>query len=325
MPLPLPLKMQLMRRPNVAPRCLADGCVATIGAFDGVHLGHRRILERVLEEAAKRGLPSVVVSFEPTPREFFSGARPPARLTRFREKFDELRAFGVEWFFCPPFDAAMECLTPDEFIDQLLVSTLHVRHLVVGDDFVFGRKRSGTVADLQKAGAARGFSVEQVGTVLINTDRVSSTSIRQALAAGELTAAGSLLGRPYSMTGRVIDGRKLGKKLGFPTANVNLNRRASPIAGIFAVRVDGLSDDQSDDRGPALLNGVASVGTRPTIGGIEPLLEVHIFDFDQEIYGKYIRVVFIQKLRDEVRFPDLETLTEQMHVDAAQAREILAC
>jgi len=312
----MPTSMQLMRRPGAAPDCLAGGCVGTIGTFDGIHLGHRRILGRVLNEAAKRELPSVVVSFEPTPREFFSRGQPPARLTRFREKFDELRGLGIDCFFCPPFDAAMERLEPDEFISRLLVDTLHVRHLVVGDDFVFGHDRSGSVADLRRAGAACGFSVEQVETLLENTDRVSSTSIRQALLAGDLHLASRLLGRHYSMTGRVVAGRKLGKKLGFPTANVNLNRRASPIAGIFAVRVGGL--------GPELLNGVASVGTRPTVGGDELLLEVHIFDFNRDIYGAYIRVEFIQKLRDEARFEDLAALTEQMHVDAAEARRILA-
>jgi len=309
--------MQLMRRPGSSRSDFADGCVATIGTFDGVHRGHRQILARVLDEAAKRSLPSVVISFEPTPQEFFTRGEPPARLTRFREKFIELQGLGIDWFFCPPFDAAMGRLEPDEFISRMLVDTLHVRYLIVGDDFVFGRGRSGTVADLQRAGAGYGFLVEQVGTVLANDDRVSSTAIRQALAMGELADATALLGRHYAMTGRVIGGEKLGKKLGFPTANINLNRRASPIAGIFAVRVDGL--------GPILLDGVASLGTRPTIDGVEPLLEVHIFDFDRDIYGEYIRVEFVQKLRDEVRFEDLDALTRQMHIDAAQARDILAC
>lgn len=313
----MPSAMQLMRRPGSDSNHLAGGCVATIGTFDGVHVGHCRILERVLDEAGKRKLPSVVVSFEPTPREFFARSKPPARLTRFREKFEELQRFGIDWFFCPPFDAAMEHLEPGEFISQLLIDTLHIQHLVVGDDFVFGRKRSGSVADLQQAGSAQGFSVEQVGTVVENSDRVSSTLIRRLLAAGELSAAAALLGRHYSMTGRVVDGRKLGKKLGFPTANINLNRRASPIAGIFAVRVGGL--------GSALLKGVASVGTRPTIAGTELLLEVYIFDFDQDIYGEYIRVEFVQKLRDEVKFVDLDALTQQMHIDAAEARQILGC
>ncbi|MDP6673650.1 MAG: bifunctional riboflavin kinase/FAD synthetase [Gammaproteobacteria bacterium] len=309
--------MQLIRRPDSNPSGLAGGSVCTIGTFDGVHLGHRRILERVLAVAAKQGLPAVVISFEPTPREFFTRGEPPARLTRFREKFTEFQRLGFDWFFCPPFDAHMESLEPDAFISQLLVATLHVQNLVVGDDFVFGRARSGTVADLQRAGSEYGFSVEQAETVLEKTSRVSSTSIRQALAAGDMARATRMLGRPYSMTGRVVDGQKLGKELGFPTANVNLNRRASPIAGIFAVRIDGL--------GPTLLNGVASVGTRPTVGGTVPLLEVHIFDFDRDIYGEYIQVDFVQKLRDEVHFPDLETLTEQMHIDAAEARQILAC
>lgn len=309
--------MQLMRRPRPDTNRFANGCVGTIGTFDGVHMGHRRIVERVLAQAERCDLPSVVISFEPTPREFFAGGKPPGRLTRFREKFTELHKLGVDWFFCPPFDAAMERLAPDKFIRQLLVDTLHIRYLVVGDDFVFGHKRSGTIADLQRAGSSYGFSVEQAETVLENAERVSSTSIRRALEAGDMTAATAMLGRRYSMTGRVIDGNKLGKKLGFPTANVNLNRRTSPIAGIFAVLVGGLGPDQ--------LNGVASVGTRPTVDGIEPLLEVHIFDFDREIYGEYIRVEFIQKLRDEVRFPDLEALTRQMHIDAAQARQILAC
>jgi len=313
----MPPAMQLMRRPGSASNHLVGGCVATIGTFDGVHVGHRRILERVLDEAGKRKLPSVVVSFEPTPREFFAGSTPPARLTRFREKFEELQRFGIKWFFCPPFDAAMERLEPGKFISQLLIDTLHIQHLVVGDDFVFGRKRSGSITDLQQAGCEHGFSVEQIETVVENNDRVSSTLIRRLLAAGELSAAAALLGRHYAMTGRVVDGRKLGKKLGFPTANINLNRRASPIAGIFAVRVGGL--------GSALLKGVASVGTRPTIAGTELLLEVYIFDFDQDIYGEYIRVEFVQKLRDEVKFVDLEALTQQMHIDAAEARQILGC
>jgi riboflavin kinase/FMN adenylyltransferase len=309
--------MQLMRRPGLDPNQLANGCVGTIGTFDGIHRGHRQILERVLEEAGKRNLPSVVVSFEPTPREYFSSSKPPARLMRFREKFNELQRLGFDWFYCPPFDAVMECLEPDEFIGRLLIDTLHIQHLVVGDDFVFGRKRKGSIHDLQRAGSEYGFLVEQVGTIVENSDRVSSTLIRQSLADGELAAATALLGRHYSMTGRVVDGQKLGKELGFPTANVNLNRRTSPIAGIFAVRVDGL--------GATLLNGVASVGTRPTISGTELLLEVHIFDFNRDIYGEYIRVEFVQKLRDEVRFVDLEALTQQMHIDAAEARQILGC
>jgi riboflavin kinase/FMN adenylyltransferase len=308
--------MRLVRRPAVGRGILPGPCIATIGTFDGIHLGHRRILERVLSEARARAIPSVVLSFEPTPREFFSKGAPPARLTRFREKFAKLDALGIDWFFCPPFDAEMAGLLAPDFIERLLVDTLSVEHLVVGDDFVFARNRSGNVEQLQEAGQRQGFSVEQVHSIVEHGVRVSSTEIRQALRGGDLQRAGLLLGESYSMTGRVVDGQKLGKVLGFPTANVRLNRRASPLAGIFAVRVDGL--------GPALLDGVASIGTRPTVDGIEPILEVHLFDFDRNIYGEYIRVEFIEKLRDEEKFPDLESLTTQMHIDAGQARTILA-
>jgi riboflavin kinase/FMN adenylyltransferase len=308
--------MQLMRRPGGNPRGFPGQSVVTIGTFDGVHVGHQRILRRVLEKARARNLPAVVFSFEPTPGEFFSRGTPPARLTRFREKFEALEQFGVDWLFCPPFDADMEALGPDEFIERLLVERLGVKYLVVGDDFRFAKNRRGTIDSLRDGGKQLGFSVEQVPSVLEEGHRVSSTKIRELLADGELDRAKKLLGRYYRMTGRVIDGQKLGKQLGFPTANVNLSRAASPIGGIFAVRVDGL--------GPALLNGVASIGTRPTVDGVEPVLEVHIFDFDQDIYGAYIQVEFIAKLREEVKFPDLRSLTEQMHIDAAEAREILS-
>ena len=312
--------MQLMRRPSGDRDNLPGKCVVTVGTFDGLHLGHQRILSRVLATARERNLPSVVLSFEPTPREYFSDGVPPGRLTRFREKFEALRNFGMHWLFCPPFDVVMQSLEPEEFIQRLLVDTLDVQHLVVGDDFVFAKRRKGNVDHLRSGGERHGFSVEQVGSVLENGCRVSSTEIRRLLAAGDMSGAKHLLGRQYAMTGRVVDGQKLGKKLGYPTANVNLNRRASPVAGIFAVRVGGLASTDEQD---GLLDGVASVGTRPTIDGIEPLLEVHIFDFDRDIYGEYIQVEFVAKLREEVKFPDLESLTEQMHIDAAQARRIL--
>ncbi|MBT8442265.1 MAG: bifunctional riboflavin kinase/FAD synthetase [Gammaproteobacteria bacterium] len=304
-----------MRRP-AGGRGDLPASVATIGTFDGVHVGHRRIIERVLSVAAERGLPSVVLSFEPTPREYFTRGTPPARLTRFREKFERFEQLGLDWFFCPPFDADMANLEPAEFIGRLLIDTLNVRHLVVGDDFVFARNRAGTVKHLHAAGAEQGFSVEQVHSVVEQGVRVSSTEIRRALADGDMGRAGLLLGEPYSITGRVVDGRKLGKVLGFPTANVNLHRRECPIAGIFAVRVRGVGEER--------LDGVASIGTRPTVEGVEPILEVHIFDFDRDIYGEYISVEFVGKLRDEEKFPSLESLTEQMHIDANNAREVLS-
>ncbi len=308
--------MQLIRRPAAGKPALPAGCVATIGTFDGVHLGHQKILARVRELASLHRLPSLVFSFEPTPAEFFL-CQPPARLTRFREKFCALDELGLDYFFCPPFDAQMESLEPDQFVDRLLCDTLQVRYLVVGDDFRFGHGRAGTFEDLCSGGRRCGFAVEQIDSVRVGGQRVSSTAIRKALEAGELARARDLLGRYYRMTGRVIHGRKLGAELGFPTANVRLNRRVAPIGGIFAVRVTGLAERQ--------LDGVASLGSRPTVeGNGRPLLEVHIFDFDRAIYGEHIAVDFIAKLRDEKRFEDLNALIEQMHRDATRAREILA-
>jgi riboflavin kinase/FMN adenylyltransferase len=296
---------------------MPGGCVATIGNFDGVHLGHRQIIARVIDGARARALVAAAFTFEPTPREYFARGTPPARLTRFREKFAELSRLGLDCMFCPPFDVRMERLSPDEFIDALLVGVLNVRHLVIGDDFRFAHRRSGTVEDLRRAGLRYGFTLEHLDSVTADGERVSSTAIRAALAAGDLDRARRMLGRWYSMAGRVVRGLSLGRQLGYPTANVDLNRRATAVAGIFAVRVKGL--------GAGSLDGVASVGCRPTVdGGGEPLLEVHIFDFDRDIYGASIVVEFVAKLRDEERFPDLESLTAQMHIDAAQAREILS-
>lgn len=309
--------MKLCRTRESLPRLVgATGSVLTIGAYDGLHLGHRRILDRVITEAVNLGADPVVMSFEPTPKEFFSGGKPPARLMRFREKFEALRDYGIGAFFCPRFDQRMASIGVDEFVHGLLIEGLRIRHLVVGDDFRFARRRSGGVDDLIRAGEQAGFNVEQVPSVIVDGIRVSSSAVREALAAGELEQARSLLGRDYRMTGRVVPGQRLGRSLGYPTANVNLCRRLSPVMGIFAVRVAGL--------GPGLRDGVASVGTRPTVDGTKPLLEVHVFDFEEDIYGRYISVEFVAKLRDEARFPDLEALTAQMHLDAARAREILA-
>ena len=308
--------MRLIRRQIQPVAQLEMGCVATIGAFDGLHLGHRQIIARLKAEAAERSLPTLVFSFEPTPKEYFSRGTPPARLMKFREKFQALEELGIDWFYCPRFGAAFANLEPDEFIDRLLVDLLHVRHLIVGDDFRFGRARRGTFDDLRRAGATQGFTVEQVGCVSTGTERVSSSVVRAALEQGDMQRARQLLGDWYRMAGMVVRGQMLGRKLGMPTANVKLNRKLSPVQGIFAVRVGGLQPGQ-------WLDGVASIGTRPTVEGVEPLLEVHIFDFDRDIYGAHIQVEFIAKLRDEVRFPDIDTLRKQMFVDAEQARSIL--
>jgi riboflavin kinase/FMN adenylyltransferase len=295
---------------------LARGSVVTIGAYDGLHPGHEHLLGRVMAESAERQLPSVVMSFEPTPKEFFSADSPPARLMRFREKFDALAAHGIDIFYCPRFAEGMRDISASDFIRRILIHGLCTRHLVVGDDFHFARRREGNIDQLRRAAKALDYSVEQVPSVIIDGVRVSSTAIRDALAAGEMERATALLGRPYRMSGKIVKGEKVGRTLGYPTANVDLRRRQSAVMGIFAVRVSGLSGGPKD--------AVASLGTRPTFAGTKPLLEVHIFDFDQDVYGEYIHVDFIARLRSEMKYDDVDELVAQMHRDADNARLALA-
>jgi len=295
---------------------MRDGSVVTIGAYDGLHLGHQQLLASVRAAAHVRRLPSVVMSFEPMPREFFAAASPPARLMRFREKFEALAAHDIDYFYCPRFDAQMRDIPAADFIRRILVHGLGARHVVVGDDFHFARKREGNAAMLAQAGRVLEFVVEQLPSVVVGDVRVSSTAIRAALGQGDLVQASALLGRPYRMSGNVIRGEKLGRTLGFPTANVDLRRRQSAVLGIFAVRVHGLGGRPRD--------AVASVGTRPTFNGVKPLLEVHLFDFDEDIYGTYIHIDFISRLRSEIKYDDIDDLVAQMHRDADNARSILA-
>ena len=291
------------------------GSVVTIGNYDGVHLGHQHMLASVREHSRRLGLPPTVVTFEPTPREFFEGAAAPSRLMRLREKIDSLPSYGVERAVVLRFDRRMQGMGAAEFVDRLLVAGLGARHLVVGHDFRFAKRREGTLATLREAGAKHGFGVEEIGEFLVDGERVSSSLVREALGRGDLARAQKLLGRPYRMAGRVMRGQQLGRKLGYPTANLALHRKVVPLWGIFAVRVSGagLVDH------PA----VVSLGTRPTINGTDPLLEVHVFDFDGDLYGKYLDVDFVQRLRDEKRFESLDALVAQMHVDAAQAMAVL--
>ena len=298
----------LRRAPSAMPRAVA------IGVFDGVHLGHQAILERARRVANEIGGSSLVLTFEPTPKEFFSPATAPPRLTRFRERFELLQSLGLDELFCAKF-GAVRGLTPRAFIDDLLIADLGARHVVVGDDFRFGADRSGTVAELRAHGGRHGLVVTEVPPVFFKGQRVSSTAIRDALKVGDLATARDMLGRDYSISGRVVRGLGLGRKLGFPTANVHLKRIQAPIDGIFAARVTGLGEKP--------LDGVASVGTRPTIGGGTALLEVMIFDFNRDIYGRYITVHFVKRLREERHFADLELLKRQMHVDVAAARAAL--
>jgi riboflavin kinase / FMN adenylyltransferase len=291
-------------------------CAVTIGNFDGLHLGHRAVLERLTGNARSRDLPALVMSFEPTPREFFMGPAAPPRLARFREKFLALKEQGVDRLFCARFDRAMAALSPADFIREYLVEGLGTRYLVIGDDFRFGKDRAGDFATLQAAGRKHGFDVADTPTRSIDGVRVSSTAVRAALARGDFGLATRLLGRHYGMTGRVIEGRRLGRKLGFPTVNLRPGRRVLPVRGVFAVVVRGVGESPW----PAMAN----LGTRPTVDGTEPLLEAHLFGFEGDLYGRRITVEFVARMRDEHRFEDTASLVAQMQRDAEVARRLLA-
>jgi riboflavin kinase/FMN adenylyltransferase len=293
----------------------ADGPIAlTIGNFDGVHRGHQAMLWRLTEAAEDLRLPPAVLTFDPHPREFFARDAAPPRLTRLRQKLEAFRTLGVARTYVAKFDASLASLTPQAFIDDVLVARLGVRWVLVGDDFRFGKGRAGDLAVLRAH--ARTFSVEGMRTITIENERASSTAIREALAAGDLERATALLGRPYTISGRVAHGEKRGRALGFPTANLPLRKRPA-LTGIFAVRVHGL--------GATPRAGVASLGVRPTIAADgKPLLEVFLFDFDETIYGRRVSVEFLHKLRDEEKYEDLEALTHQIRADVAQARDYFA-
>jgi riboflavin kinase/FMN adenylyltransferase len=286
----------------------------TIGNFDGVHRGHQAMLARLIDAAEDLGLPPAVMTFEPHPREFFAPAGAPPRLSTLRAKLDLFRAYGVAITYVARFNARLASLTAGEFVTDVLENGVNAHWVLVGDDFRFGRGRQGDLALLRAT--ARGFSVEAMRTVEVAGERASSTAVRDALAKGDLARAAALLGRNYAISGHVGHGDKRGRGLGFPTANVAL-RRTPPLTGIFTVRVHGLPG------GPC--TGVASVGVRPTVKTDgKPLLEVFMLDFDETIYGRRITVEFLHKLRDEARFPDVETLVRQMGRDVADAREYFA-
>ena len=284
----------------------------TIGAFDGIHRGHQEMIRIVRMHADQLRAPASVLSFEPTPREYFAKGVPPARLTRFREKFEALAYYGVDRFICLRFDERMRSMSQKTFIQEVLVDALGARHIVVGHDFRFARDHDGSVETLRTFGPQAGFEVTEVPPFEIDGERVSSSLIREALEAGDVRRAAKLLGRPYRMTGKVVEGARLGRTLGFPTANLRPQRRATPLAGIFAIRVSGAGLQNAP--------GVASLGTRPVVNGKELLLEAHVFDFEGDLYRRNVHVDFIERLRDELWFPNVDALVEQMHKDAAQAR-----
>lgn len=305
----------LIRRGFEPCRDTDRGCVVAIGNFDGLHLGHQAVLAVLQARGREAGLPTTVLSFEPHPREYFTPTEAPARLMRLRDKAEWLAGIGVSELRVLRFGKELTSWDGVTYIERILVRALGARRIVIGEDFRFGRNQCGDTALLRREGAARGFDVDVVPPQFVGGERVSSTRIRAALAAGRLAEAKSLLGRDYRIGGRVMEGSRLGTRLGFPTANIRLHRRVSPLDGIFAVRVSGPV--------PGIQPGVASVGTRPTVGGGERLLEVHLFDFEGDLYGKRLAVDFVARLRDEIHFPDLESMTAQMHLDARQARALL--
>jgi riboflavin kinase/FMN adenylyltransferase len=292
------------------------GCVLTVGNYDGVHLGHQHIVRVLKRRAEEFRCAATVLIFEPSSKEFIDPAGAPPRLTRWREKYQALAKLGVDRLVTLRFDDEMRAMSPQAFVERLIVNGLGVRHMVVGDDFRYGTKAEGTIHSLRTAGSVHGFSVEQMPPFVVDNVRVSSTAVREHLESGDFAGAARLLGRRYRMMGRVCHGAELGRTLGFPTANLRLMRRKSPLWGILAVRVYGIASEP--------LGGVASLGTRPTVNGVEPLLEVHVFDFEGDLYGRAIEVEFVAKLRDEIKFDSLDLMMVQMKLDAAQARDLLS-
>lgn len=300
---------------NIRPR--HKGCVATIGAFDGVHLGHQAVLEQLKAKAREYNLPALVITLEPLPREYFAPKIAPPRLMSFTEKLVALKDQGIGRVLGVHFDKALSEVSAEDFISDIFHRRLGIKHMVVGDDLRFGHERRGDFNLLQKMGKELGFSVSATKTLQVSDARASSTRIRQALANADFALAERLLGRPYSITGKVVYGQQLGRTLGAPTANIKLQRLQSPLLGVYAVRVNISGFEQS-------FNGVANVGTRPTVDdSIKASLEVHLLDFSTMIYGKKVEVIFLHKLRDEKKFASLEALKQAIHQDIATAKQLL--
>jgi riboflavin kinase / FMN adenylyltransferase len=294
-----------------------NGCVLTIGNFDGLHLGHRAVIEKLAERGNTLNLPVVVMIFEPQPLEYFLKDNAPPRLTRLREKVIQFAKLPVDVLLIAHFNEAFANMDAGQFVDDILIKKLNIKYLVVGDDFHFGKARLGNFAMLKDKGRCHGFYVEDTGSYLTQGLRVSSTLIRDALAEGNLIQAEQLLGRAYSICGRVEHGGKRGRTIGFPTANIKMCRKISPIHGVFAVTITGIDDLE--------LFGIANVGTRPTVeGSNEVILETHLFNFDKDIYGRYIEVHFKHKIRDELRFESLEHLQTQIKLDVTETKRIFA-
>lgn len=308
--------MKLVRGLN-SPNLISSGCVATIGNFDGLHIGHQKIIQTLKQKASEMSLPLIIISFEPLPAEFFM-PDPPARIYPMRDKVRLLKKLGVDHYLCLKFDAKFSAQQAENFIQDTLLDKLNVRYLAVGDDFRFGFKRRGDFHLLQKIGKTAGMTVVDTATCKLNHERISSTRIRKHLEAAEIKQANELLGINYKLSGRVRHGDKRGRTIGFPTLNLKIPNNIAPRRGVYAVKVTGLND--------SFIKGVANLGTRPTVNGSENRLETHLFDFDQDVYGKYICVELLEFIRQEKRFEDFETLKAQILDDAKQAKLILgAC
>ncbi|KAB2901966.1 MAG: bifunctional riboflavin kinase/FAD synthetase [Dokdonella sp.] len=308
--------MNRLFRDAAGPSLAPGGSVVCVGAFDGVHLGHRALLARTCARARELGLQSLAVTFEPVPREYFAQGHAVPRLTSARDKLALLLDSGIGRVLALRFNAHLTAMSATAFVEQLLLARAGMRELWVGADFHFGHARRGNVALLEQLASARSFTLQVLADVREGDERVSSSALRALLALGEFDAAARGLGRRFSIGGHVVRGLQLGRKLGYPTANLRLGRRTAPLGGIFAVRVHGVA--------ATALPGVASLGIRPTVAGTEPLLEAHLFDFDGDLYGRRIEVEFVAKLRDERKFDDLPAMVRQIERDAAQARELLA-
>jgi len=307
--------MSLLFRDAAGPSLAPGGSVVCVGAFDGVHLGHRALLDHVSARARANGLAACAISFEPIPREFFARSAPVPRLASVREKIERIGEAGISRLLLLRFDAQLAAMEAEAFVEHVLVARCNAREIWVGADFRFGHARRGDVAMLKTLGERHGFTAHTMADIAVGGERVSSSAIRAHLAAGEFDEAARLLGRRFSIGGHVVRGEQLGRKLGYPTANIRLGRRTSPVGGIFAVRVHGVEAQP--------LPAVASLGIRPTVNGKEPLLEAHLFDFDGDLYGLRIDIEFVAKLRDEAKFADLDAMVRQIDRDAEQAREIL--
>jgi len=305
---------RLFRDVEGGPRC-PHGSVVCIGAFDGLHLGHQALVRRTVERARELDLPAVALSFEPLPREFFAPVHPMPRLLLPRSKIEGLLGLGIDQVGLLRFDKKLSGLSAEEFVSLVLKERLAAREVWVGPEFRFGKGRAGDIALLRELGTRLGFSADEIAPVHFDGERVSSTRIRAALQSGDFELTAQLLGRPYAIGGRVVHGGKLGRELGFPTANLRFGGKTPPLSGIYATWVHGLGQPYPS---------VSSLGTRPTVEGVELLLEAHLFDFNADLYARRIEVEFVAKLRDELKFPDLSSLTEQMHRDADQARAILS-